>query len=229
MLSTRAAVSIHVRNLNGRRWLSSTSKSSTNKASTTIGMGAQAEKEKNAIPAQLVYFVVLLVPTLAFTGYFFAGQEERDKQLQAVLRERYPDQQDAQSLQRKQAMRQFYKNTILNPESGAEDNRLRQVLYGGSGDMKRQLAVDERLYGTKEGVEEKKRMEEELRQEKLERKKRRKRQKQKLKDEPPPPHPPPPPAEPWLTPEEKKQVTILAVVGTLAAGVGFLLGGSRRN
>ena len=70
-----------------------------------------------------------------------------------------------------------------------QDKKMMQVLHGGRGDIKRHYAVDEKLYGTEEGVVKKKEAEEVLlqdvgeKQKKKLKKKKRKRKKVKATEE----------------------------------------------
>ncbi len=58
---------------------------------------------------------------------------------------------------------QAMKNPDANPE---HDKKLQEVLRGGKGDQKRHFAVDDKLYGTEEGVQKRKEAEEQLELEK---------------------------------------------------------------
>lgn len=189
---------------------------------------------KVKIPAQVFVFSLLLIPVAGFTMYAQRyGPEEEE--LEEEIRKRYaPD--IAKSQRNNEAMQEFFQHAIKNPGDGTEDDRLAQVLYGGKGEKKRFHAVDKELYGTREGVEERKRVQEELKHQAEEKKKRRKRRKQKQqeevavvrsenkkKEEKP------------ETKETKKgisvdvtQIATIAAVGTIAALAGFLAGG-RRN
>lgn len=80
---------------------------------------------------------------------------------------------------------QAMKDPKVNPE---QDRKMMQVLHGGRGDIKRHYAVDEKLYGTEEGVMKKKEAEEVLLQDaegkkKKKLKKNKKRKKEKATEE----------------------------------------------
>jgi len=63
-------------------------------------------------------------------------------------------------------MAKFFE-AMKNPESDqAQQQKFNEVLLGGRGEAKRHYAVDQRLYGTVEGVTERKKAEEEIEQKK---------------------------------------------------------------
>jgi len=174
---------------------------------------------------------------------FWADRHKIDKEdLEEELRGRYGADIATQA-RNNQAMKDFFRNTIQNPEAGVEDERLREVLHGGWGrNQKRFHEIDKDLYGTKEGQELAKKTQEELQQETAMRKERRKQRRRKKKKMA---------GEGEKNAEENqqqqrenavmaklkaigenidtKQVATVAVVGSVAAAAGFLLGGGRRN
>jgi len=188
------------------------------------------------IPAQVFVFSLLMIPVVGFALYAQRyGPEEEE--LEEEIRKRYaPD--IAKSQRNNEAMQELFQHAIKNPDDGAEDDRLSQVLYGGKGEMKRLHAIDKELYGTAQGVEQRNRLQEELKQQAEENKKRRKRRKQKqqqdevvvnkkkedegkseaAKDE----------TKKRFSSVDATQIATIAAVGTIAAVAGFLAGG-RRN
>ena len=179
---------------------------------------------------------MLLLPVLAFTLY--AGRYgPTDEALEEQISKRYHNEQE-HIIAKNKHMGDFFQKAILhkNDSDGGGgspvESQLDAVLRGGKGDIKRLHHVDQKLYGTAEGVAEKKRVIEELEEEKKKRKKRKKRRKKKeleaaakttehtQKGETPK----------FSMPNvEAKQVATVAVVATIAAAAGFLLGGSRRS
>lgn len=78
------------------------------------------------------------------------------------------------SKEKKQDMVKFFES-MKNHNDPEQEKKMRQVLYGGKGDIKRHYAVDEKLYGTEEGAK----LAEEAKKEKELPTKRRKRKKQR--------------------------------------------------
>jgi hypothetical protein len=184
-----------------------------------------------------------MLPVVGYTLY--AGRYgPEDEQLEERIRERYqPDITAAHS--RNKAMSDFFQKAIKDPDSGAEDARLEQVLHGGKGEKKRFHAVDKELYGTVAGIEEKQRTEEALKQA-AEDKKKRKRRKKKGMDESGAGDSPaastsnaeqqpskiaptnrPTPSR-FSLPQGTAQVVTVVAVGTVAAIAGFMIGGQRK-
>ena len=164
------------------------------------------------------------MPALAYALYA-DKYGPSDEQLEQEIRQRYAGK-IAENEQKWEAMAVFFKNAIRQPV----DDSLKQVLYAGRGGKKRMGAVDEKFYGTAEGVEEKKRQEEE--QKKREEYRRKKKAgeivEEKSKDVPKSPEALPPPSNGGIVLNTQSAAT-LGAVALLAAGVGFLAGGSRRS
>jgi hypothetical protein len=78
------------------------------------------------------------------------------------------------SKEKKQDMVKFFES-MKNHNDPDQEKKMRQVLYGGKGDIKRHYAVDEKLYGTEEGAK----LAEEAKKEKEFPTKRKKRKKQR--------------------------------------------------
>lgn len=158
-----------------------------------------------------------------------------DEQLELDIRERYAAR-IAENRQKNEAMADLFQHAIRNPDGTLDDN-LKEVLYAGKGGKKRFLAVDEKLYGTAEGVEEKSRQDEER---KKREEYRRKKKAGEIVDEKPkdkkskktsnsPEAPPPPPSDGGGHVVNAQSAATLGAVAVLAAGVGYLAGGSRRS
>jgi hypothetical protein len=86
-----------------------------------------------------------MLPVVGYTLY--AGRYgPEDEQLEERIRERYqPDITAAHS--RNQAMSDFFQKAIKDPDSGAEDARLEQVLHGGKGEKKQFQHVESKEFG----------------------------------------------------------------------------------
>ena len=197
---------------------------------------------KIRVPFHLLFFSTLMLPVLGYTlyaGRYGPSQEE----LQKEIRERYASRQE-ESRERSKRIGEFFQEAVYNP-NGKHEDTLKGLLYAGRGEKQKRLhAVDEKLLGTEEGVAEKKRQEE-LRKKREEYKRKKKageivddKPKGKnakktaagSKDEPNP-----------LDSDSKSSVgekgmainvqsaAAMGAVALLAAGVGFLAGGSRRS
>lgn len=165
------------------------------------------------VPAHVAAFTVLLLPAFAIFAYserYGPSEEELEHELQ----ERYaPEIRLAKENNKKMA--EFFDHAI-RARDGKVDDKLEEMIRAGKGGKKRMYAVDEKLYGTAEGVSERKRMEEKLKKEKEE--------KRKLKDKKEPRF-----TMPALPQVDKTQAATVAAVAALAAVVGFLAGGNRRS
>lgn len=194
-----------------------------------------AKKAGYSIPAQGFLFTALLIPVFAYTMY--AGRYgPSDEELEQEVRQRY-SVKIAQNREKNEAMADFFQRAIHNPD-GKVDETLKEVLYAGKGEKKRFHAVDAKLYGTEEGIAEKKRQEEE-------RKKReeynRKKKAGEIVEEKAKPNAltEKTPAKNEISAPEKsaqrgivldaQSAAALGAVAVVAAGVGFLAGGSRRS
>jgi len=195
--------------------------------------GSTKKKPPFQIDAHVFAFLVLMLPVGVYAVY--ADKHKPDpEQLEEELRGRY-GADIATRTHNNQAMQEFFRNTIQNPEAGVEDQRLQEVLHGGWGrNQKRFHAVDAELYGTKEGIELAKKTQEEL-QAAAKKKKRRKRKKKKQMMEEDASEQQPK-KENAVVAKLKgmgehintKQALTVAVVGSVAAAAGFLLGGRRQ-
>ena len=113
---------------------------------------------------------------------------------------------------------QDFMNEMKN-DSKELDKKMNTVLYGGKDSAKRVYAVDDTLYGQSDGLKLKKQSLENIRQEKIRRAKEN-RDKGDIKTETE--------SLPLSNPQIKSMVAF-AAVGTLAAAIGFLLGGNKRQ
>lgn len=185
-----------------------------------------------AIPAQGFVFSVLLLPVLVY-GMYAGRYGPSDEDLERELRQRYAER-IAETRQSNKNMGEFFQHTVFNPD-GKFDDTMKELLYAGKGEKKRMHAVDEKLYGTHEGVEEKKRRAEEKKKRDEYRRKKKagqatpeeKQPHQKTKETAKSPQPLPSNGGGLVV--NAQSAAALGVVAALAAGVGFLAGGSRRS
>lgn len=219
------------------------STSSSHQSRTVVGTRYNNNNKKEPlfkIPIHVLVFGVILTPVLVYAWYA-DRYKVKDDVLEEEIRRRYGH--DIQPIQQQnRAMQDIFRNAIMNPESGIEDERLRTMLYGGMGrNQKRLHEVDKELLGTKEGQRLAQQTQEKMQQEAILRKQRRKERKQKKAME-----------STEIVEETKhkesngiaaiqkqfqtivdsvdtKQAITVVVVGSAAALAGYLLGGGRRN
>jgi hypothetical protein len=118
------------------------------------------KKEGFAIPAQGFLFVLLLIPVALMTTYEgrYGPTEET---LEEEVGERYAGRIAENRAKRSPHMAEFFQKAIHQPQQGTKvDDDLHKLLYAGKGGKKRMHAIDEKFYGTAEGVAEKTRQEE---------------------------------------------------------------------
>lgn len=192
------------------------------------------DEDKGKIPAHVAVFSLLLLPCIAYSAVFYRGMDARKEELEESIRERYGDKV-REATKKNEAMADFYQQAIVNAETGAQDDRLMQVLYAGKGEKKRFHPIDRELYGTAQGLEERKRIEEELALEKERRRERRRRRKEKRKAQ----------VQENTEADMKKesnnqapdgkrgvemtQTVAIVSFAALAATIGFFLGGGSRR
>lgn len=121
-----------------------------------------------------VIFGVFLVPAILCTIYvarYGPTSEQRDEQ----IKERYSKDINI-SRENNKGLANLYQNAILGKGDDQENinKKLHDVLHGGKYDKKRLYSVDEKLYGTKEGVDEKIKTVNEIENEKLDKIKKKK-------------------------------------------------------
>jgi hypothetical protein len=116
---------------------------------------------------------------------YWKRNHQTDDEMEQVLNEKYANKIQG-NRDKKQDMVKFFaamKDPSLNLE---QEQKMKEVLYGGKGDKKRHYAVDEKLYGTEEGVGKRLEAEEEVVKNgkvKKKRKKKKKKKKKAAKDE----------------------------------------------
>jgi hypothetical protein len=192
------------------------------------------------IPAQGFVFTVLLFPAMAYTLY--AGRYgPSEDELEREIRQRYSGQ-IAENREKNEAMAELFQHAIHKPD-GKMDENLKEVLYAGKGGKKRLFAVDDKLYGTSEGVAERARRDDERVKRKEYRRKKKageiveEKSKGKQKGsaktaaEEAPGAPPRTKSTAMASPGlvNVQSAATIAVVAIAAAGAGYLAGGSRRS
>lgn len=208
----------------------------TRSLSSSRGPPPAAKRLGFSIPAQGFVFSALLIPVLGYTlyaGSFGLSEEELEHQVRERYAERIAEQRPQSA-----AMADFFQHAIHKPD-GSVDETFQQVLYAGRGGKKRIYAVDEKLYGTEEGVAEKKRQEEEQKKRQEYRRKKKAgeivddEQTKKSKSSSGASKNETPKADVTPTPGgmviNTQSAATMGAVALLAAGVGFLAGGSRRS
>lgn len=176
------------------------------------------------VPAHVAAFALLLLPAMAFYAYYETHKPTEDDMRQ-TLQEKY-DKEIQQVSAKNKNVAEFLRHAMKH-DDGAVDSQIDQVLKAGKGGKKRLYAVDEKLYGTAEGVAERKRVEDEQ-LEQLKSKKKLKRKKKAVNDEA---------ATPTVPNESTKQspvsATTVGAVTFLACAVataaGYWISGSRRS
>lgn len=187
------------------------------------------------VPAHVATFTLIMVPALGFLAYAerFGPSEEK---LEEEIKSRY-GAEVRENHQHNEHMAEFFRRTMDKGGISKLDDRVEEVLHGGKGVKKRLHEIDEKLYGTAEGVAEKKRMEDELKEQKK-RRKLKKRQAEEKPEQPiavehdknaPKPEESSSSSPSWTRKIEPGSVGLVVVVATVAAAVGFLAGGGRSS
>jgi len=193
------------------------------------------------IPSHVFAFSLLMAPGV-FYGMYYQRNQKDEEYFQEELRKNYSTNIQASKAKRAD-MIQFVNS--VRDGSVEKDNELNEVLKAGKDAMKRNYAVDQDLYGTEKGLEEKTKMDQQLKETKDKKQRRRRNKEQGAK-------------EVEVEVETKKSETanenendqnkdeqpqtghnsttttqnnILAVagVGIAAAAIGFLAGGKRSS
>lgn len=207
----------------------------------------QQRQASSPISGHMFFFSLLMVPVLGVTIY--AGRYGPDEAtLEAKIRERYPSASRGgtgnDSKDKPQAMAEFFQQAIFNPDSGAQDSRLAQVLHGGKTDVpqRRLHAVDAELYGTQAGVDVKERtlleierVAAEKREQKRQRRRKQRQNQTEQKSEPQPETLDDPSTGSSTQLSKTNQIQLASsssvatviLVGSVAALAGFWMGGGR--
>ena len=174
-------------------------------------------------------FGLLLLPALAFTAYAdrFGPTEEH---VEHELKERY-GHEIRETHNRQDKMKEFFQHAIRQHDDGNVESQLDEVLKAGRGGKKRIYAVDNKLYGTAEGVAERQRQEEEMKKQKKKKRKKKEAVEEKTKREEPKEEKEKGPSmlSKLSQSVDKKSVLTVAVVAGVAGVAGFLAGGRRSS
>jgi hypothetical protein len=124
-------------------------------------MYTSPKKEGFQIPAQGFLFVLLLVP-VALMATYEGRYGPTDESVEDEIGARYAARIAENRAKRTSShMAEFFQAAIHQPQDGTKVNDdLHKLLIAGKGGKKRMHAIDEKLYGTAEGVAEKTRQEE---------------------------------------------------------------------
>lgn len=122
---------------------------------------------------------MIMIPALLFTGYAerYGTDEEA---LKEKLKERY-NPEIRQASNKEEQMKAFFAHAIRQHDDQKIDTQLEEVLRAGKGGKKRLHQVDEKFYGTAEGVAGRIKAEEEVKEKK---KRKKKKQQEQAQDTP---------------------------------------------
>eukprot|EP00548_Thalassiothrix_antarctica_P005043 CAMPEP_0194133196 /NCGR_PEP_ID=MMETSP0152-20130528/3468_1 /TAXON_ID=1049557 /ORGANISM="Thalassiothrix antarctica, Strain L6-D1" /LENGTH=172 /DNA_ID=CAMNT_0038828463 /DNA_START=23 /DNA_END=541 /DNA_ORIENTATION=+ len=113
---------------------------------------------KVKIPAHVFGYSLALIPA-CFYGYHYRQNKLPEENFEEKLREKYSHNIDGSSSKRREMLK--FLDAV---KKGETDKRIDEVLRAGKGKMKRQHRVDERYYGTEEGLRAKEEVIEEIKQ-----------------------------------------------------------------
>jgi hypothetical protein len=111
----------------------------------------------------LYYLILSLCQCIVSIAMYWKRNHKSDQELEEILKENYSTKIQGNRDKKEQMVKFFaaMKDPSANPE---QEKKMQEVLYGGKGDIKRHYAVDEKLYGTQEGVETRRKIAEEEQQ-----------------------------------------------------------------
>mmetsp|Transcript_29565 Transcript_29565/g.45385 ORF Transcript_29565/g.45385 Transcript_29565/m.45385 type:complete len:207 (-) Transcript_29565:1873-2493(-) len=120
------------------------------------------------IPSHVFAFSLLMAPGV-FYGMYYQRNQKDEEYFQEELRKNY-----ATNIQTSKAKRADMIQFVNSVRDGSveKDNELNEVLKAGKDAMKRRDAVDQELYGTTKGLEEKTKIEQQLKETKEKRRRR---------------------------------------------------------
>jgi hypothetical protein len=166
-----------------------------------------------------------LLSFIIAAGFYYQQNKLDDKSFEEELRTNY-----SKNIQNSRSQRADFVKFMDGLKRGESDERLDEMLRAGKGGMKRHYRVDEKYYGTEEGVAAKKRVEEELKEQARKRKERRKkRDAESKKDEKKSTESENPSHEHTSMSTTTKSAVAVAMVGAAAVAVSLLFGGGRRQ
>ena len=167
-----------------------------------------------------------LLSFILVAGFYFQQNKKDDKSFEEELRTNY-----SKNIQHSRSQRADFVKFMDGLKRGDSDERLDEILRAGKGEMKRHYRVDEKYYGTEEGIAAKKRVEQELKEEARKKKERRKKRSasDSKKDEEESTESKNSSHEDTSMSTTTKSAVAVAVVGAAAVAVGLLFGGGRRQ
>lgn len=107
------------------------------------------------------------------TAMYWQRNHQSDEEIEKVLEENYTKNIQV-NRDKKQDMVKFFAAMKDPTANRDQEKKMMEVLYGGKGEKKRHYAVDESLYGTEEGLEQRKLAEKEHKKKSKKRKRKRK-------------------------------------------------------
>lgn len=185
-----------------------------------------ARKPRIQIPVHVLVYTIGFIPGCAYAYHWYKNAPS-DEEMEEELRKNYSH--NIENNRDKHQQMNAFLQSMKDPNS-EQQKKMSEVLLGGRGQQKRHYAVDETIYGTEEGAK----LQQEA-QEKAKKKKKRKKKKKssdvveadkdsgnvgerELSDGQ---------KESTIGVNVKQSAAAVAVVGALAAGATFFLGGRR--
>jgi len=172
-------------------------------------------------------FGFVLIPITAAAVWVTDYGEKNEDELRRKIKEKYGDQVANVEAQGG-AWSVFMNDTIRNAGRNPEDERkFREMLVAGRETKTRLYAVDEELYGTQKGMEERDRLQELYRKEREEKKKKKRKRKKKAQEEQIAEEKP----EPLLrfTATQSTAAVVVATAASVAAATALIIGGNGRR
>ncbi|KAL3790627.1 hypothetical protein ACHAW5_004194 [Stephanodiscus triporus] len=175
-------------------------------------------KPKIKIPVHVFVYTIAFLPG-SFYAYHWYKNAPTDEEFEEKLRQNYS--QNIDNSRDKHAQMNAFLQSMKDPNSD-QQKKMNEVLMGGRGGQKRLYSVDETLYGTEEGAKLALAAQEEAKK-KAEKKRKKKKRESKASDEG---------SVDGMSSSTggrivKSSVAAVAVVGALAVGASFFLGGRR--
>lgn len=115
-------------------------------------------KARIRIPAHVFGYSLAIIPVVYF-GYYYQSNKASDADFEEELRKNYSHNIQASQSNRAEMVKVV---EALKRGNVSKDKRIDEMLHAGKGDKKRHYPVDEKYYGTEEGIAAKERIQEEL-------------------------------------------------------------------
>ena len=123
------------------------------------------------IPSHVFGYTLATIPAIGYVMYWQKNHES-DEELERKLMKHHGDKIKG-NREKNQQMTSFFQAMKDGNKNSEQEARIKEVLQGGKGTIKRHYAVDKTLYGTKEGMA--------MREETLEKEEKKARKKEKKK------------------------------------------------